>query len=389
MVSDSDDTLAALEMQKAIDISQSCLGEPDDDLAQELERCRQQLEQSLREQAGLRKQMQTDQASLGMYKQKCESMKEARQKLEEKSNSKIDELQRELDGYRAELQARESERATFEIIEEDDERDTTPASTRSMDLGKTQQLNMAMIGAESLLIQLQDTQKKLEQQEAQNQALQLRLADAKEDAAAALGEIERLTEAEEARKKELEWHEQRAPDLAAASEGFLLLQERHNALAGQVDARIAEAKENGQRAEALERLNDIKEQTIAQLTTERQQACANLSGKIKELELEVDKIPELEMLVDQYRLEVSELQCALEEQKRAQEKLPPSSPTRVFVMGDGGCEGEIRDDKAWGTGQDKDRALASLKLSLIHISEPTRLLSISYAVFCLKKKKRQ
>eukprot|EP00658_Telonema_sp_P-2_P040590 TRINITY_DN29019_c0_g2_i2.p1 TRINITY_DN29019_c0_g2~~TRINITY_DN29019_c0_g2_i2.p1 ORF type:complete len:149 (+),score=12.14 TRINITY_DN29019_c0_g2_i2:129-575(+) len=28
-----------------------------------------------------------------------------------------------------------------------------------------------------------------------------------------------------------------------------------------------------------------------------------------------------------------------------------------------------------------------LHLSLIHISEPTRLLSISYAVFCLKKKK--
>src|SRR5678816_3468064 len=31
---------------------------------------------------------------------------------------------------------------------------------------------------------------------------------------------------------------------------------------------------------------------------------------------------------------------------------------------------------------------AELKLSLIHISEPTRLLSISYAVFCLKKKKK-
>ena len=29
----------------------------------------------------------------------------------------------------------------------------------------------------------------------------------------------------------------------------------------------------------------------------------------------------------------------------------------------------------------------ALALSLIHISEPTRLLSISYAVFCLKKKK--
>src|SRR5665254_27223 len=30
-----------------------------------------------------------------------------------------------------------------------------------------------------------------------------------------------------------------------------------------------------------------------------------------------------------------------------------------------------------------------LMLSLIHISEPTRLLSISYAVFCLKKKKKK
>eukprot|EP00658_Telonema_sp_P-2_P000603 TRINITY_DN10225_c0_g3_i1.p1 TRINITY_DN10225_c0_g3~~TRINITY_DN10225_c0_g3_i1.p1 ORF type:complete len:121 (+),score=21.01 TRINITY_DN10225_c0_g3_i1:570-932(+) len=31
----------------------------------------------------------------------------------------------------------------------------------------------------------------------------------------------------------------------------------------------------------------------------------------------------------------------------------------------------------------------TLMLSLIHISEPTRLLSISYAVFCLKKKKKK
>ena len=31
--------------------------------------------------------------------------------------------------------------------------------------------------------------------------------------------------------------------------------------------------------------------------------------------------------------------------------------------------------------------VAGILLSLIHISEPTRLLSISYAVFCLKKKK--
>eukprot|EP00658_Telonema_sp_P-2_P035758 TRINITY_DN25959_c0_g1_i2.p1 TRINITY_DN25959_c0_g1~~TRINITY_DN25959_c0_g1_i2.p1 ORF type:complete len:167 (-),score=45.38 TRINITY_DN25959_c0_g1_i2:88-588(-) len=31
---------------------------------------------------------------------------------------------------------------------------------------------------------------------------------------------------------------------------------------------------------------------------------------------------------------------------------------------------------------------STMNLSLIHISEPTRLLSISYAVFCLKKKKK-
>eukprot|EP00658_Telonema_sp_P-2_P056162 TRINITY_DN44648_c0_g1_i1.p2 TRINITY_DN44648_c0_g1~~TRINITY_DN44648_c0_g1_i1.p2 ORF type:complete len:114 (-),score=54.00 TRINITY_DN44648_c0_g1_i1:21-362(-) len=39
-----------------------------------------------------------------------------------------------------------------------------------------------------------------------------------------------------------------------------------------------------------------------------------------------------------------------------------------------------------------DRFMAeceALELSLIHISEPTRLLSISYAVFCLKKKKKK
>ena len=35
------------------------------------------------------------------------------------------------------------------------------------------------------------------------------------------------------------------------------------------------------------------------------------------------------------------------------------------------------------------RLSREMELSLIHISEPTRLLSISYAVFCLKKKKKK
>src|SRR5678815_3198643 len=41
----------------------------------------------------------------------------------------------------------------------------------------------------------------------------------------------------------------------------------------------------------------------------------------------------------------------------------------------------IDDMDAW------EKYLHEKDLSLIHISEPTRLLSISYAVFCLKKKK--
>src|SRR5674536_385926 len=44
-----------------------------------------------------------------------------------------------------------------------------------------------------------------------------------------------------------------------------------------------------------------------------------------------------------------------------------------------------------GAGDRRDPAPEGLDelLSLIHISEPTRLLSISYAVFCLKKKKKE
>eukprot|EP00658_Telonema_sp_P-2_P077866 TRINITY_DN714_c0_g1_i1.p3 TRINITY_DN714_c0_g1~~TRINITY_DN714_c0_g1_i1.p3 ORF type:complete len:106 (+),score=19.18 TRINITY_DN714_c0_g1_i1:511-828(+) len=40
-------------------------------------------------------------------------------------------------------------------------------------------------------------------------------------------------------------------------------------------------------------------------------------------------------------------------------------------------------------GTDVESPYSALILSLIHISEPTRLLSISYAVFCLKKKKKK
>eukprot|EP00826_Nyctotherus_ovalis_P032383 TRINITY_DN26095_c0_g1_i1.p1 TRINITY_DN26095_c0_g1~~TRINITY_DN26095_c0_g1_i1.p1 ORF type:complete len:130 (-),score=35.95 TRINITY_DN26095_c0_g1_i1:3-392(-) len=44
---------------------------------------------------------------------------------------------------------------------------------------------------------------------------------------------------------------------------------------------------------------------------------------------------------------------------------------------------------AFGIDLEVDRDLGREFLSLIHISEPTRPLYISYAVFCLKKKKKQ
>ena len=48
---------------------------------------------------------------------------------------------------------------------------------------------------------------------------------------------------------------------------------------------------------------------------------------------------------------------------------------------------DVKDIKLADQGLEKIE-WAERRLSLIHISEPTRLLSISYAVFCLKKKKK-
>eukprot|EP00658_Telonema_sp_P-2_P037574 TRINITY_DN27019_c0_g1_i1.p1 TRINITY_DN27019_c0_g1~~TRINITY_DN27019_c0_g1_i1.p1 ORF type:complete len:116 (-),score=15.39 TRINITY_DN27019_c0_g1_i1:104-451(-) len=62
------------------------------------------------------------------------------------------------------------------------------------------------------------------------------------------------------------------------------------------------------------------------------------------------------------------------------------------LTGDGSVRGSYFNVLEWDR---EDRRLfaageqgtVDVFLSLIHISEPTRLLSISYAVFCLKKKK--
>eukprot|EP00658_Telonema_sp_P-2_P027977 TRINITY_DN21525_c0_g1_i1.p1 TRINITY_DN21525_c0_g1~~TRINITY_DN21525_c0_g1_i1.p1 ORF type:complete len:126 (-),score=22.39 TRINITY_DN21525_c0_g1_i1:65-442(-) len=68
-------------------------------------------------------------------------------------------------------------------------------------------------------------------------------------------------------------------------------------------------------------------------------------------------------------------QCSFESSENVPNKL-----VRVRLI-----LGELRTRAATQLASDSRARLPNL--SLIHISEPTRLLSISYAVFCLKKKK--
>eukprot|EP00658_Telonema_sp_P-2_P001407 TRINITY_DN10526_c0_g1_i7.p2 TRINITY_DN10526_c0_g1~~TRINITY_DN10526_c0_g1_i7.p2 ORF type:complete len:102 (-),score=29.70 TRINITY_DN10526_c0_g1_i7:83-388(-) len=66
-------------------------------------------------------------------------------------------------------------------------------------------------------------------------------------------------------------------------------------------------------------------------------------------------------------------------------KVAPFDTERATFKSTDGC--------VWTPLVSVDAAMAAkceeINLSLIHISEPTRLLSISYAVFCLKKKKKK
>src|SRR5674476_1527419 len=76
------------------------------------------------------------------------------------------------------------------------------------------------------------------------------------------------------------------------------------------------------------------------------------------------------------------------------QRLPAGSELRVACREDG-WRGGARPraptdaqstDAGWAVQDGRD---ATLRLSLIHISEPTRQAEISYAVFCLKKKKKK
>eukprot|EP00658_Telonema_sp_P-2_P016279 TRINITY_DN1630_c0_g1_i1.p1 TRINITY_DN1630_c0_g1~~TRINITY_DN1630_c0_g1_i1.p1 ORF type:complete len:205 (-),score=24.51 TRINITY_DN1630_c0_g1_i1:56-670(-) len=64
----------------------------------------------------------------------------------------------------------------------------------------------------------------------------------------------------------------------------------------------------------------------------------------------------------------------------------PNCPMNCSGRGPCGPDGFCQCEAGYGGVACEKRVYA---LSLIHISEPTRLLSISYAVFCLKKKKKK
>src|SRR5665254_24657 len=64
--------------------------------------------------------------------------------------------------------------------------------------------------------------------------------------------------------------------------------------------------------------------------------------------------------------------------------------TRKIVRQRQMCIRDSPTPSAWKAAAEREGQVSRARrcLSLIHISEPTRLLSISYAVFCLKKKKK-
>ena len=83
---------------------------------------------------------------------------------------------------------------------------------------------------------------------------------------------------------------------------------------------------------------------------------------------------------------------AFKSQRQAQRYLLPGDPNGLDADGDGRACASLpcpcAEVKVQRTPAEQQAVRQSgTTLSLIHISEPTRLLSISYAVFCLKKKK--
>src|SRR5665648_1177701 len=71
---------------------------------------------------------------------------------------------------------------------------------------------------------------------------------------------------------------------------------------------------------------------------------------------------------------------------RVTELLNVVGQDRVFAIGD---ITDLPESKRASIAADHATVVAQNILSLIHISEPTRLGMISYAVFCLKKKKKK
>src|SRR5450759_3724080 len=97
--------------------------------------------------------------------------------------------------------------------------------------------------------------------------------------------------------------------------------------------------------------------------------------------------PILEELAAQYNDRVNVVKVNVDDNPATASQYGVRSiPTLILVK-----NGKVQDTQIGLLSKNQLTALLDkyLNLSLIHISEPTRLGMISYAVFCLKKKKKQ
>ena len=110
---------------------------------------------------------------------------------------------------------------------------------------------------------------------------------------------------------------------------------------------------------------------------------AKVNAQVAALEKENDenyiKLGKMVREKEEYTDEMREIGKKIDENEKQIEQ--------IEAQQNDGSDESGQDSKDLAQGREDDHS--SPKLSLIHISEPTRQAEISYAVFCLKKKKKQ
>eukprot|EP00658_Telonema_sp_P-2_P064562 TRINITY_DN53628_c0_g1_i1.p1 TRINITY_DN53628_c0_g1~~TRINITY_DN53628_c0_g1_i1.p1 ORF type:complete len:170 (-),score=32.72 TRINITY_DN53628_c0_g1_i1:11-520(-) len=145
--------------------------------------------------------------------------------------------------------------------------------------------------------------------------------------------------------------------------------------------------------ERAERESELRvlEQRLREMETSRDEEAALHRQDLLRVSALTDKISAVEQQNSQGATAVTRLEDAVTVSEEARRRLGDriAELESELRLAQGQCE---RLQKDFGGSEEEleasMRRCANYDLSLIHISEPTRLLSISYAVFCLKKKKK-